>query len=49
MVINDEDHDVEELIEEDFPEEAPETVQYIISQVKLSKASKIFHAPKPDC
>ncbi|RKK21785.1 hypothetical protein BFJ65_g4415 [Fusarium oxysporum f. sp. cepae] len=38
MVINDEDHDVEELIEEDFPEEAPETVQYIISQVKLSKA-----------
>ncbi|KAF4415227.1 Cutinase transcription factor 1 beta [Fusarium acutatum] len=38
MVINDEDHDVEELIEEDFPEEAPETVQYIVSQVKLSKA-----------
>ncbi|KAI8415757.1 hypothetical protein FOFC_05384, partial [Fusarium oxysporum] len=38
MVINDEDHDVEELVEEDFPEEAPETVQYIISQVKLSKA-----------
>ncbi|KNA98088.1 hypothetical protein FOXG_02524 [Fusarium oxysporum f. sp. lycopersici 4287] len=41
MVINDEDHDVEELIEEDFPEEAPETVQYIISQVKLSKAMRI--------
>ncbi|KAH7229799.1 hypothetical protein BKA60DRAFT_443178 [Fusarium oxysporum] len=41
MVINDEDHDVEELVEEDFPEEAPETVQYIISQVKLSKAMRI--------
>ncbi|KAF5251004.1 hypothetical protein FANTH_3868 [Fusarium anthophilum] len=38
MVINDEDHDVEELIQGDFTEEAPETVQYIISQVKLSKA-----------
>ncbi|KAF5548519.1 d-lactate dehydrogenase (cytochrome) [Fusarium napiforme] len=38
MVINDEDHDVEELVEEDFPNEALERVQYIISQVKLSKA-----------
>ncbi|KAF5651869.1 d-lactate dehydrogenase (cytochrome) [Fusarium sp. NRRL 25303] len=38
MVINDQDHDVEELVEEDFAEEAPETVHYIISQVKLSKA-----------
>ncbi|KAF5974136.1 cutinase transcription factor 1 beta [Fusarium coicis] len=38
MVINDEDHDVEELSEEDFTEEGPETVQYIVSQVKLSKA-----------
>ncbi|KAF5656456.1 cutinase transcription factor 1 beta [Fusarium circinatum] len=38
MAINDEDHDVEELIQGDFTEEAPETVQYIISQVKLSKA-----------
>ncbi|QGI62734.1 hypothetical protein CEK26_006693 [Fusarium fujikuroi] len=38
MVINDQDHDVEELIEQDFAEEAPEIVQYIISQVKLSKA-----------
>ncbi len=48
MVINDQDHDVEGLVEQDFAEEAPETVQYIISQVKLSKASKIFRAPKPD-
>ncbi|KLO89430.1 cutinase transcription factor 1 beta [Fusarium fujikuroi] len=38
MVINDQDHDVEGLVEQDFAEEAPETVQYIISQVKLSKA-----------
>ncbi|KAF5671935.1 cutinase transcription factor 1 beta [Fusarium denticulatum] len=38
MVINDEDHDVEELTEQDFTEEGPETVQYIVSQVKLSKA-----------
>lgn len=49
MVINDEDHDVEELIEGDFPEEGPETVQYTISQVKLSKAGKMFHPPKPSC
>ncbi|KAF5601767.1 d-lactate dehydrogenase (cytochrome) [Fusarium pseudocircinatum] len=38
MVINDQDHDVEELTQEDFSEEGPETVQYITSQVKLSKA-----------
>ncbi|KAG7419140.1 Cutinase transcription factor 1 alpha [Fusarium oxysporum f. sp. rapae] len=37
MVINDEDHDVEELADDDFPEETPETAQYIIAQVKLSK------------
>ncbi|KAF5580589.1 cutinase transcription factor 1 beta [Fusarium subglutinans] len=49
MVINDEDHDVEELIQGDFTEEAPETVQYIISQVKLSKAGKMFRSPKHDC
>ncbi|KAI1053265.1 hypothetical protein LB506_012308 [Fusarium annulatum] len=41
MVINDQDHDVEELVDQDFTEEAPETVQYIISQVKLSKAIRI--------
>jgi hypothetical protein len=46
MIINDNDHDVEELVEEDFPEEAPETVQYMISQVKLSKASKTTHTFK---
>ncbi|KAF4955661.1 hypothetical protein FGADI_4354 [Fusarium gaditjirri] len=40
MVINDMDHDVEELVKEDFPEEGVETVQYIISQVQLSRAVK---------
>ncbi|KAF5976576.1 cutinase transcription factor 1 beta [Fusarium bulbicola] len=49
MVINDQDHDVEELIEQDFPEEAPETVQYTISQVKLSKAVNVkTSAPQGD-
>ncbi|KAF4453774.1 hypothetical protein F53441_3600 [Fusarium austroafricanum] len=35
MVIHDEDYDVEELAEHDLAEEAPETVQYMIAQVKL--------------
>ncbi|KAF9766003.1 hypothetical protein IL306_001624 [Fusarium sp. DS 682] len=39
MVINDQDHDVEELNEDDFPEENLETVQYIIAQMKLSKTA----------
>ncbi|KAM0563179.1 hypothetical protein ACHAPJ_000895 [Fusarium lateritium] len=38
MAINDLDHDVEELGAQDFPDEAPETAQYIISQVELNKA-----------
>lgn len=38
MVINDLDHDVEELVIEDLPDETPETAQYIISQMKLNKA-----------
>lgn len=38
MVINDMDYDVEELVVEDLTEETMETAQYIISQVKLSKA-----------
>ncbi|KAJ4269932.1 hypothetical protein NW762_001603 [Fusarium torreyae] len=37
MAINDLDHDVEELTVQDFPDEAPETAQYIISQVELNK------------
>lgn len=38
MVINDLDHDVEDLVAEDLPGESPETVQYIISQMELNKA-----------
>ncbi|KAM0468664.1 hypothetical protein ACHAP7_010646 [Fusarium lateritium] len=38
MIINDLDYDVEELVLQDFPEEATETAQYMIAQAKLSKA-----------
>ena len=37
MIINDADHDVEELVPEDLPGENPETISYIIGQVSLSK------------
>lgn len=40
MVINDLDHDVEELVAEDLPDESPETAQYIILQMELNKAGK---------
>lgn len=40
MVINDLDYDVEELVVQDFPEETPETANYMIAQAKLSKAGK---------
>lgn len=40
MVINDLDYDVEELVVQDFPEEAPETAHYMVAQAKLSKAGK---------
>jgi hypothetical protein len=40
MVINDLDYDVEELVVQDFPEEAPETAHYMIAQAKLSKAGR---------
>jgi hypothetical protein len=36
-VINDADHDVEELLPEDLPDETPETVRYIIAQVQLCR------------
>ncbi|OQU98289.1 Fungal specific transcription factor domain-containing protein [Cladophialophora immunda] len=39
MVINDLDHDVEDLTIEDFPDESPETAQYIIAQASLNKAA----------
>lgn len=42
MVINDADHDVEELVMEDLTDETPETAQYIISQMELSKAGEMF-------
>jgi hypothetical protein len=37
MVINDLDHDVEELVMEDLSDETPETARYIISQMELNK------------
>lgn len=40
MVINDLDHDVEELLIEDMPDDTPETAQYIISQIELNKAGE---------
>ena len=40
MVINDLDHDVEELVLEDLPDETPETAHYIIQQMELNKAGK---------
>ncbi|KIL94259.1 hypothetical protein FAVG1_02822 [Fusarium avenaceum] len=40
MVINDLDYDVEELVVQDFPEEAPETAHYMVAQAKLSKAEQ---------
>jgi hypothetical protein len=43
MVINDMDYDVEELVIEDLAEEATETAQYIVAQVKLSKAGRLPH------
>lgn len=42
MAINDMDHDVEELVMDDFPDEALETTQYMISQAELSKTGKRF-------
>ncbi|KAH7353892.1 FAD linked oxidase [Plectosphaerella cucumerina] len=36
-VINDADHDVEELLPEDLPDETPETVRYIIAQMQLCR------------
>ncbi|KAH7234530.1 fungal-specific transcription factor domain-containing protein [Fusarium solani] len=36
MVINDLDHDVEELVMEDLSDETPETARYIISQMEQS-------------
>lgn len=40
MVINDLDHDVEELVMEDLPDESPQTAQYIISQMELNKTGR---------
>jgi hypothetical protein len=40
MVINDADHDVEELVPEDLPDETPETVRYLIGQIGLNKIGK---------
>ncbi|KAI8653714.1 FAD-binding PCMH-type domain-containing protein [Fusarium sp. Ph1] len=39
MVINDLDHDVEELVMEDLSDETPETARYIISQMELNKTA----------
>lgn len=36
-VINDADHDVEELVPADLSDETPETVQYIIAQMQLCR------------
>lgn len=37
MVINDADHDVEELVPEDMPDESQETILYLIGQLELNK------------
>lgn len=37
MVINDLDHDVEDLVMEDLADETPETARYIISQMELNQ------------
>lgn len=42
MVINDVDHDVEELTLEDFPDETLDTARYIILQVELNQAGMSF-------
>ncbi|KAI8652972.1 FAD-binding PCMH-type domain-containing protein [Fusarium keratoplasticum] len=39
MVINDLDHDVEELVMDDLSDETPETARYIISQMELNKTA----------
>ncbi|RSL78711.1 hypothetical protein CEP51_007952 [Fusarium floridanum] len=39
MVINDLDHDVEELVMADLSDETPETARYIISQMELNKTA----------
>lgn len=41
MVINDADHDVEELVPEDLPDETPETVRYLIGQLSLNRTGKL--------
>ncbi|KAI1610996.1 fungal-specific transcription factor domain-containing protein [Exophiala viscosa] len=41
MSINDLDCDVEDLTMEDFPDESPETAQYIIGQVSLNKIDPV--------
>ena len=49
MVINDLDHDVEELLMEDMPDDTPDTAQYILSQIELNKAGEsplVFHSQK---
>ncbi|KAF4337288.1 d-lactate dehydrogenase (cytochrome) [Fusarium beomiforme] len=46
MVINDDDHDVEELLEGDFPDEPPEIVQYIIAQ-RLQRQFTTSNEVKP--
>lgn len=40
MSINDLDCDVEDLTMDDFPDETPETAQYIIAQASLSNISE---------
>lgn len=45
MVINDLDHDVEELVMDDLSDETPETARYIISQMELNKTG--MRAPEP--
>ncbi|KAH6693448.1 hypothetical protein F5X68DRAFT_128632 [Plectosphaerella plurivora] len=37
-IVNDLDHDVEELVPDDLPDETPETVQYIIAQMQLCRS-----------
>lgn len=48
MVINDLDHDVEDLTMEDFPDESPETARYMIAQVGLNQAGKSTSPPLPE-
>jgi hypothetical protein len=42
MVINDLDHDVEELSMEDFPDENLDTARYVILQVELNRAGEFL-------